>query len=254
MLQDRFGGLFSLLNKRDIQALKEAEAWVNYSYEELWDEDDPNVKNRPLEKRNLLPGDAVIDLDELLQNDLEDIYYNLVIWYNTINGICMGQVFPKDRITNKRMMEAAHQCRIYLPKLARVIRKIKGRLEATDWVPFHTVHDIMGEYPDRSDERRVQFIEAQYNKPISPESEAMFARDLEVLREHGGTYPQDYQDEMALREPSYGERRPIPPRNLFYKNLKDIQFLAYPPEDRRGERPPTIVEYMRKKERQEKAE
>lgn len=135
MIKARFGGLFSSLNKRDIQTLTEFEIFLGTAIDNEFSALEGNYVFRP--------GDPVVpdgesffgvggsyqsvsfrDLGgpgEFTSASLEDIYTYFKSMYAELHHQCQNPEIGNQEIE----IEVKHQCRIWLSKVAPVLKKLK---------------------------------------------------------------------------------------------------------------------------------
>jgi hypothetical protein len=131
MIKARFGGLFSSLNKRDIQTLTDFEIFLGTAIDnELADLEDNYV---------FRPGDALVPdgesffgiggsvfgelggPGEFTSASLEDIYKYFKNMYDELHWQCQNPSIGNQEIE----IGVKHQCRIWLTKVAPVLKKLK---------------------------------------------------------------------------------------------------------------------------------
>jgi len=131
MIKDRFGGLFSSLNKRDIQTLTEFERFLNIAIEQnilvenephlpyTWEPGDPIISDR-YESDPGVPG-------EFTSRSTENIYEYFKNLYEDLYRVC--QVDEEEDYLYSHLpgetIEMKRQCRWWLAKVRPVLTKLK---------------------------------------------------------------------------------------------------------------------------------
>jgi len=134
MIKDRFGGLFSPLNKRDIQTLTDFEVflqsaqaieqeWVMGTYE--YQLGDPKTPEDAFLFEVETPGEFVQYPLSEIYNYFQGLEEELRRQCNFQNKPIKTQFFDRQGWTD-RLIDTKRRCRVWLSKITPILKKIKS--------------------------------------------------------------------------------------------------------------------------------
>ena len=136
-MAQRFGGIYSSLNKRDIQTLTDFELFLSIAQDNELNDLEGTFEYKPGDA--LLPDAENFDVrvpGEFVSESLEGIYYYFDWLYRELVHQCK-QPSGGHHLGNQELdIEIKHQCRIWLGRIAPILRKLANLIRK------HT-----GEYP-----------------------------------------------------------------------------------------------------------